>query len=185
MQKPIPTVAEVDAAWDAACERIAAVKLVEDFTIESYPIGSNNRGMCKLEVEFAPKKGYRTKRTTTDKHGRWCKPKCSIYQDHPIFVVAGDIGGREAAWLRFCTRSGPYFQLANGDNELLCEPPCWSKPRRADHHYTITVNGTESEQKTLAADPPELCDAWERWWERYVQVVKLCKAATPESFAVA
>lgn len=59
--------------------------------INDWPIGGGNRGICKFEVEDGGKKGKRIVRTTTDKHGRWCKPKKDTYAA-AVCVVDGDDG---------------------------------------------------------------------------------------------
>lgn len=55
-----------------------------------WPIGGNNRGECRFTVE-ANAKGERTMRVTTDKHGRWCKPKYLKYGQKQV-IVDGDDG---------------------------------------------------------------------------------------------
>lgn len=52
-------------------------RLVAEFP--DWPIGGNNRGMCKFFVENGGKKGVRVVRQTQDKHGNWCKPKANVY----------------------------------------------------------------------------------------------------------
>ena len=69
-----PTVGSVRAARARAHQFIEAHHLCLDATIEDYPIGRRERGKCRLQVERASGKGYRTVRTTTDRSGRWCKP---------------------------------------------------------------------------------------------------------------
>ena len=57
----------------------------------NWPIGGNNRGICKFWVEHTPGKGFRVARSTTDKHGRWCKPKVMTYHG-PACIVDGSDG---------------------------------------------------------------------------------------------
>ena len=65
-------------------------RLVAEFN--DWPIGGTHRGQCKFEVEPAkPGKGVRISRTTTDKHGRWCKPKVTTYGG-PAAIVDGADG---------------------------------------------------------------------------------------------
>lgn len=59
--------------------------------INDYPIGGSNRGQCKFEIEHNPKRGYRIVRTTTNKHGQWCKPKTSTYGGRAV-IVSGEDG---------------------------------------------------------------------------------------------
>lgn len=170
----VPTPAEVVGLIRAAEARLKELDFVPDFTIEDYPIGSNNRGKCKLEVEWKKGKGWRTVRTTTDKYGRWCKPKCSTYDNTPIAVVKLD-GFYEAAWLRCQPSYGKhaiYLQGANGDLvETILEHPDGvptSRPRREPHTYTMESRDLygkliDSKEYTTPADSPEACDAWEVW----------------------
>lgn len=55
-----------------------------------WPIGGSNRGQCKFAVEDGGKRGERVSRTTTDKHGRWCKPKYTTYSDKAAIVDGSD-----------------------------------------------------------------------------------------------
>jgi hypothetical protein len=80
---------QIRAEASSAIEKANGLKLVREFTIDDYPIGGRNRGKCKLEVEAKRGHGIRTKRTTTNKHGSWCKPKCSTYRNFPTFVATG------------------------------------------------------------------------------------------------
>lgn len=174
MPKPIPTEAQIDAAWDEANRLIDTLTFVPEFTIEDYPIGGDTRGRCRLAVDFKPGKGWRTNKTTTDKTGRWCKPKVSIYQDSPIVVVTGVPFGDEttAGWLKMDQRIGLYLQMANYDNRMLCEPPCYFRPRREDTGYSVRVNDEEPEQRIIKGDDPLLCDAWERWFDEYKRLAQ-------------
>jgi hypothetical protein len=58
---------------------------------DDWPIGGSNRGQCKFAVEDGGRRGTRVSRTTTDKHGRWCKPKYTTYASHHA-IVDGDDG---------------------------------------------------------------------------------------------
>jgi len=174
MPKPIPTEAEIDAAWAAANKIIDGLTFAPEFTIEDYPIGGVNAGNCRLAVDFKKGRGWRTNKTTTNKHGRWCQPKTSVYQAEPIVVVLGVEfdDTTTAAWLRMDQRTGPYLQMANYDNRMLCEPPCYFRPQREDSAYGIRVNDGPEERKVLTADNPLLCDAWDRWFDEYKRLVK-------------
>lgn len=57
---------------------------------EDWPSGGE-RVQCRFDVETDPKKGQRVARTTTDRHGRWCKPKKTTYA-HRCAIVDGDDG---------------------------------------------------------------------------------------------
>jgi hypothetical protein len=63
-------------------------RLTADFS--DWPIGGSNRGQCKFAVEDGGKRGKRVSRTTTDKHGRWCKPKYTTYSDEVCIADGSD-----------------------------------------------------------------------------------------------
>lgn len=56
-----------------------------------WPIGGDHRGQCKFTVETDKKRGQRVARQTTDKNGRWCKPKYTTYANQAR-IVDGDNG---------------------------------------------------------------------------------------------
>lgn len=58
---------------------------------EDWPIGGSNRGQCVFKAECGGNKGWRVTRTTTDKNGRWCKPKADTYATR-VAIVDGDDG---------------------------------------------------------------------------------------------
>ncbi len=61
---------------------------IAEFT--DWPIGGSARGNCRFSVE-SNNKGERVSRTTTDKNGRWCKPKYTTYGQKYV-IVDGDDG---------------------------------------------------------------------------------------------
>jgi len=63
-------------------------RLTAEFT--DWPIGGSNRGLCKFAVEDGGKKGKRVSRTTTDKNGRWCKPKYTTYSEKVCIADGSD-----------------------------------------------------------------------------------------------
>lgn len=174
MPKPIPTEAEIDAAWEAANKIIDTLTMVREFIIPDYPIGKQNRGLCRITVDFKKHHGWRTNKTTTDEFGRWCKPKTGVYQPEPIVVVTGIPfkDSTTAGWLACNRNIGPYLQRANYDNHMLCEPPCYCKPTREDESYFVRINGGERSENVIKGDDPLLCDAWERWFDGYKQLAK-------------
>jgi len=125
-------------------------------------------------------RALRTVRSTTDKHGRWCKPKCSTYSDDVICVVTHPEmpPTREAAWL-FVGRQGIYLHYANcKESKALALPPCHGRPRREPEKVRLVSHKPMSileiaEGKAMEvdhiteyenpADPPELCDAYDLW----------------------
>lgn len=176
MPKPIPTEAEIDAAWAVANAIIDMLTMVPETVIADYPIGSlgRKRGLCRLSVDFKKHHGWRTNKTTTDEFGRWCKPKTGAYQPEPIVVVTG-IPFKDtttAGWLKCDQRIGPYLQRASYSNHMLCEPPCYFRPAREDSGYSVRVNDGPEERKVMKGDDPLLCDAWERWFDGYKSLVK-------------
>lgn len=178
-EKIYPTVAEVREATAHAIKTIEQLTFHDSYVIEDYPIGSRNRGRCLLEAEFVKGKGSRTVRTTTDKYGRWCKPKKSVFHNNIIRVVTGPPVEREAAWLLI----GDTFvslQNASYDGKPIAKAPYWIKPRReAQTSVIITkeIFGGKEERKEYVheADPPELCDAWDAWEEGRNQIIALVR----------
>ena len=81
------TAGEIRATFAACASRSPAAISASTPTIDDYPIGRRERGKCRLQVERAQGKGYRTVRTTTNKSGRWCAPKKSTYSNSLIVVV--------------------------------------------------------------------------------------------------
>lgn len=173
------TIEEAQQQVAYAASVIEATDWMRSFTIDDYPIGSRNRGKCKLEYEV--KKGeFRTVRTTTDKYGRWCKPKTSVYTDAPMLIVAGVQLDHEAAWLRTDNRA-IYLQWANGNNLVLCRAPSYFPPQREERRTvwkTRTLVPTESglmagetvreDVDVTPADPPEKIALWDAYMEVYV-----------------
>jgi hypothetical protein len=123
--------------------------------IQDYPIGGTNRGKCALQVE-TNKRGWRTLKTTTNKHGRWCKPHASTYRSvGQCFVVSGDIVEKDFAWLSIDGEGGITLTAANHEcTEVFARPfsSYWVR-RKAEVSY-----GTHYE-----ADAPEVIEAWDEW----------------------
>ena len=99
METKIPTLAEIRAIFDSVRKRIGRMTLCLDATIDDYPIGRAEPGKCRLQVERAADKGCRTVRTTTNKHGRWCKPKQSTYRNSVYVVVRDYDDEHQVVWL--------------------------------------------------------------------------------------
>jgi hypothetical protein len=193
-EKVIPTIDEIRAKFAEVRQMIEGYELSLDATIDDYPIGRRERGKCQLRVERATGKGYRTIRTTTNKHGRWCAPKNSTYTNNVIVVVKGVDEEHQCAWLCCGHPAGPwgethvYLQYANGASASLAQ--CWRSdaPRRDDHHYSIStakpilltelVDGKEpeygdEEHHVLQADPTAEIAAWDAWAEELKAVRQL------------
>jgi hypothetical protein len=185
MNDKSPTVVEIRAKFAQVRSVIVNSDLCLDATIDDYPIGRRDRGRCRLQVERASGKGYRTVRTTTNKHGRWCAPKKSTYHNSVTVVVRNLDAEHQHAWLSVGNPGAQYggthvcIRYANGDGFSLAK--CWRNdaPRREDHHYTmvtrtsalsITAGGMRPENMTeeredhcLKADSPEEIAAWDAW----------------------
>ena len=99
MEIKIPTHDEIRATFAEVRDRLDRSNLCLDATIDDYPIGRSERGKCRLQVERAQNKGYRTVRTTTNKYGRWCAPKKSTYSNSVIVVVRDWDDEHQHAWL--------------------------------------------------------------------------------------
>jgi hypothetical protein len=156
-EKVIPTHDEIRATFAGVRQTIAGMDLGLDATIDDYPIGRRERGKCRLQVERAAGKGYRTVRTTTNKHGRWCAPKKSTYGNAVIVVVRGygeaynhpegperDNLARQVVWLSAGNPAAQWggshvcVRYANGEGYSMAK--CWRNdaPRREPHIYTTT-----------------------------------------------
>lgn len=175
-ERTFPTVDEVKATLAAALETIEGLTFhPHGYTIQDYPIGRRDRGLCKLEAEGAKGKGWRTVRTTTNARGRWCAPKKSTYFGGLCCVVTGDAVEREAAWLKI-SESSIGLASANGEYTSLAKAPHYCQPSRESRTYgmrcttsRLTAAGLEQigestvEHTTIDADPAELCDAYDVW----------------------
>lgn len=58
--------------------------------LSDWPIGGSNRGECRFEVEHDSKRGFRVRRSTTNRHGVWCKPKYTTYASAMVIVDGED-----------------------------------------------------------------------------------------------
>ena len=169
----IPTVAEIDAQWAACLEKVGRLHLHREFVIEDYPLGygMHSRGQCRLQVQYRPGRGFRTVRDTREPGKDWAPTKKRTkYTPHPIVVVSGpDLGRRAAAWLCMDMVHGPHILCANYDVELElldCAPPLTRRPVREHKRDWIAYDGVHREV-IFEADPPEMCEAWDRWWLHY------------------
>jgi hypothetical protein len=174
MPSVVPTVDEIDNQWAACMARIEKFQIWPEYVIEDYPIGGVSRGRCKLGVQFGEyrggKMGFRCVRQCTDKSGAWCRQYAERYQPHPIVVVTGNLGTRVAAWLRLDPALGPYIQNANFVKESLdCAAPLDRRPIRKRSSHWVTISGVTYEH-VEEADPPELIEAWDRWWSHYCEI---------------
>ena len=194
METKIPTHDEIRATFASVRDRIASSNLCLDATIDDYPIGRRERGKCRLQVEQANGKGYRTVRTTTNKFGRWCAPKKSTYSNSVIVVVRDWDAEHQHVWLCCGNPRAQYggahvsVQYANGAGVALAK--CWRNdaPRREDVHYTVRstkplalteiMNGASPEaaeetKHVLKADSAEEVAAWDVWVEELTTVRQL------------
>jgi hypothetical protein len=195
MATKVPTHDEIRETFTEVRDRLARSNLCPDATIDDYPIGRRERGKCRLQVERAQNKGYRTVRNTTSKYGRWCAPKKSTYSNSLIVVVRDWDDEHQHAWLSCgkprAQHGGAHVsvQYANGVGVALAK--CWRNdaPRREDVHYTsvirtsnlgITAGGLrpenmteERQERVLAADSTEECDAWDVWVQELETVRQL------------
>ncbi|HEV3309845.1 MAG TPA: hypothetical protein VG815_04960 [Chloroflexota bacterium] len=99
METKIPTLDEIRATFASVRQTIAGMDLCLDATINDYPIGRRERGKCRLQVERAAGKGYRTVRKTTNKFGSWCAPKKSTYRNSVHVVVRDYDDEHQVVWL--------------------------------------------------------------------------------------
>ena len=211
MNDEIPAVDEIRATFDAVRQQIARMNLCLDATIDDYPIVRRERGKCRLQVERAAGKGYRTVRTTTKKFGRWCAPKKSTYRNCVYVVVRDYDEEHQVVWLAVGNPAAQWggahvtIQYANGEGIALAKcwrnDAPWREPRTLTTTWTksklsITEAGVETgeptEEKdttTLEADSPEGCDAWDVWVDELKAVRELRRnvwtAAEPVPVCVA
>jgi hypothetical protein len=82
-----PPDVKADENASAIWEHIKNRRIVDSYTIPDYPIGRGYRGQLKVWVEHKPAKGWRVMTQTTDRSGRWNKPKGSTYSTHPTYVI--------------------------------------------------------------------------------------------------
>lgn len=170
-----PTPDEVRQSFAALRTNLARHRIVPVHVIDSYPIGRRDRGQCRLEVEYKPGKGYRRIKTTTDRSGAWCKPKRSLWDGFPNYVIVGDLEmGRTAAWLQISPQRIAYLYPNGSVARLLESPSPFGKPRREPETVvfekrTLTFGLAPSEvtheSMVMEADPPEQCDAYDAWIE--------------------
>jgi hypothetical protein len=166
-------------------ERIQRSQLCLDATIDDYPIGWRERGKCRLQVERAGNKGYRTVRTTTNKFGRWCAPKKSTSSGAVEVVVRHRDDEHKHVWLscgdpRFAY-CGAHMCVTYANGAGLALAKCWrSGPPRREREVQnvkwttstlgITAGGLLPENRTeetkeyvYEADSPEEIAAWDLW----------------------
>lgn len=62
-------------------------RLIAEFS--DWPSGGQ-RVKCRFIVEGQTRKGYRVSRTTTNKHGQWCRSKYTTYGDKVVIVDGSD-----------------------------------------------------------------------------------------------
>ncbi len=166
-------------------DQIERSHLCLDAMIDDYPIGRRERGKCRLQVERAANKGYRTVRTTANKAGRWCKPHKSTYSNSLIVVVRDWDTEHQHAWLSCGNPRAEYggvdvcVQYANGAGIALAK--CWRNdaPRREQKVDRVTWTTTrlgvshaglenmgqseETKEYVYDADSTEECGAWDVW----------------------
>jgi hypothetical protein len=180
MSSPLKTADEIRAACAAAREFIARHQLRVDATIDDYPIGRQDRGKCRLQAERRKGHGYRLVRTTTDKFGRWCKPHKSQYSDACTVVIDDFDDERKAVWLKVDPRYGVFVQHADYSGFALVKIEFHRPPSRVERRVTwttakLTITGAgllpeeepREDESVSPADPPELCDAYDAWFEEY------------------
>jgi len=195
METKIPSHDQIRETFANVRELVQRKHLCLDATIDDYPIGRRERGKCRLQVERAKGKGYRTVRTTTNKFARWCAPKKSTYHNSVSVVISDWDDEHQVVWLSVGNPAAQYggahvcVQYANGEGHALAK--CWRNdpPRREDHHYTTVIRKSslsitrgglrpenmteEREEHVLKADPPEECAAWDVWVEELKTVRQL------------
>jgi hypothetical protein len=180
MSNPLKTRDEIRAACATAREFIARHHLCLDATIDDYPIGRQDRGKCRLQVERKKGHGYRLVWTTTNKFGVWCKPHKSQYSDASIVVIDNYDEERKAVWLKVDPRYGVCIQHADYSGFSIVKVEFHGAPSRVERRFTwtttklaITGAGVQPEEEPrqevsiIPPDPPALCDGYDAWFEEY------------------
>jgi hypothetical protein len=182
------TAATMRSEMEECLAKIGSMMFMAEGIIDDYPIGRQLRGKCKLSVEYKKGKGFRTVKQTTDKNGRWCKPKTSTYCNHPISVVRHD---GQLGWLNI---GGALVSItwANGDHATLAQANLPHAPRLQEHTYTtvshepISLTDLMAGKKpavrqekthTLPADPPEVIECWNAWLDGRRKAIQLVTGA--------
>ena len=182
-QKVIPTLDEIPSTFEDVRHKIRCANLCLDATIDDYPIGRRERGECRLQVERVAGKDYRTIRTTTNKIGRWCKPKKSTYRNCVYVVISEYDAEHRVVWLAMGNPAaqwgGAHVTIQYGNGEGFALAKCWRNDAPRREPRTLTTTWTESKlsfngagvetgeptkekaTRTLEADSPQECDAWE------------------------
>ncbi|MGO9914407.1 MAG: hypothetical protein ACLQIB_06780 [Isosphaeraceae bacterium] len=148
METKIPTHDHIRETFANVRDLVQRNDLCRDATIDDYPIGRRERGKCRLQVERASGKGYRTVRTT-NKAGRWCAPKKSTYRNSVYVVIRDYDSEHQVVWLSVGNPAAQYggahvcAQYANGEGIALAK--CWRNdpPRREDQHYTTVIRKSQ------------------------------------------
>jgi hypothetical protein len=180
----IPHPDDIRDTFEQVRQKIGRMYLNVDGVIDDYPIGRRDRGKCRLQVERAKGKGYRTVRTTTNKQGRWCAPKKSTYRN-AIYVVASNVDSpHRAFWLSVgqphLDYGGAHVCLTYPNGDGLALAKCWRSyaPNREERRYTITTSSArliigrdgvrpveekpaEREEHVDSAASPEEIAAWD------------------------
>jgi hypothetical protein len=136
-----------------------------EHTIDDYPIGGNRRGACKMGVESKPNCGIRSVKTTTNKHGKWCAPKCSTYRDGrttKMFVMTSHPEVERAVWVTVSmsggnnSGGGVYLCDATNNTKRIAGCPFPSVPSRCALAYKDGEHGLPASAKKEI----EAYDAW-------------------------
>lgn len=162
--------AEIDTMVESTSNLLSTLHFHASYTVDDYPIGGRNRGKCRLSYE-RKKNEYRSVKETTNKHGAWCAPKKSVYQDKPMVVVSGDTLKHECGVLKI-DNYGIHISYAADGGERLLMAPFYFPPQRERREYdwvTRDLYGTvlRTEHDVREADPQDKIDLWDYYIERY------------------
>jgi predicted ABC-type ATPase len=152
LPRPEPS-PEVQASPEAKAlyDHIAGRRVVNSFTIDDYPIGFQDRGKMKVSVDFKPAEGWRVVTQTTDKHGRWNKPKASTYSRRRVLVLEPRAGER-----------GVLLSTSHDGN-------VWLGPARGGVEMKATGESIAKEimhlakQRWVAEDAGAVAKGWDTW----------------------
>ena len=126
-------------------------------------------------------------RTTKKRFGR-CTPHESTNADSCTVVIRNHDAEHEHAWLHV-GELGIFVRYANESGSTVVEALHYCKPQRESRTVTwskrkLIVDGSgfhgdgdvETTTDVIAADSPELCDAYDAWEAEYVELRKLVVA---------
>ena len=157
METKIPTHDEIRTTFTSVRDLIQRNHLCLDATIDDYPIGRRERGKCRLQVERAAGKGYRTVRTTTNKFGRRCAPKKSTYRNGVYVVIRDYDEGNQVVWLSAGNPAAQYGGITWGSSTPMAAAWRWQSAGVRTPHGMRTTTTPPSLGRHVLGSPRLAC----------------------------